>query len=174
MAEGGRVDLVHLTDGENSLRIGVLGRRMPGVLPWHDFLDVEVVVTSAFAHGRLEVCLAPTDLDDWAQVLGELAAGRSATWMDDGRNPGIRFASSGQDGVAVVVVEDVAGSGTSVRVPVRVAGGWTDELEERLGHVRAAWPQEAVETAPGAYEWRRARAYRPRTDGTPEAVGRVV
>ncbi|MFF4248844.1 DUF5959 family protein [Streptomyces sp. NPDC001822] len=81
---------------------------------------------------------------------------------------------TGRDGVAVVVVEDVAGSGASVRVPVRVAGAWTDELEARLGHVRAAWPQEVVETAPGAYEWRHARVRRPHTGGTPEAVGRVV
>ncbi|WP_254876281.1 hypothetical protein [Streptomyces sp. CAI-85] len=33
--------------------------------------------------------------------MGELAAGRDAVWMDDGRNPEIRFEWSGQDGVAV-------------------------------------------------------------------------
>ncbi|MFF0052596.1 DUF5959 family protein [Streptomyces sp. NPDC005498] len=69
--------------------------------------------------------------------------------------PEIRFESSGQDGVAVVVVEDMAGSGTSVRVPVRLVDGWADEHHEWLQHVRASWPQEVVETSPGAYEWRR-------------------
>ncbi|MGW1965551.1 DUF5959 family protein [Streptomyces sp. NPDC001935] len=53
------------------------------------------------------------------------------------------------------MVEDAAASGTSVRVPVRLAGGWVDEHHERLRRVRAAWPQEVVETSPGAYEWRR-------------------
>ncbi|MFE8015885.1 DUF5959 family protein [Streptomyces antibioticus] len=155
MAEGSTVDLIRLADGESSLEVRVLGRTMPGVLTLHDYLDAEIVVTSGFARGRLDVCLAPQDLDSWSQVLGELAAGRDAVWMDDGRNPGIRFEWSGQDGVAVFVVEDMAASRTSVRVPVRLAGGWADEHRERLHRVRAAWPQEVVETSPGAYEWRR-------------------
>lgn len=155
MVEGGVVDLIRLADGESGLEVRVLGRSRPGVLPWHDFLDAEIVVAGGFAHGRLDVCLAPDDLDSWSQVLGELAAGRDAVWMDDGRNPEIRFESYAQDGVAVIVVEDVAASGTSVRVPVRLAGGWADEHYERLRRVRASWPLEAVETSPGAYEWRR-------------------
>lgn len=101
------------------------------------------------------MCLAPDDLDSWAQVLGELAAGRGAVWMDDGRSAEIRFEPSGQDGVAVFVVRDPAASGTSVRVPVRLAGGWVDDHHERLHRLHAAWPQEVVETSPGAYEWRR-------------------
>ncbi|MFC9916663.1 DUF5959 family protein [Streptomyces sp. NPDC059862] len=155
MAEGTTVDLIRLGDGESSLGVRVLGRTMPGVLPWHDFLDAEIVVTSGFAQGRLEVCLAPDDLDGWAQALGALAAGRDVVWMDDGRNPEIRFEPSGQSGVAVVVVTDAVGSGTSVRVPLRLADGWADEHYERLQHVRVSWPQEVVETSPGAYEWRR-------------------
>lgn len=155
MAEGSTVDLIRLADGESSLEVRVLGRTMPGVLEWHDFLDAEIVVTSGFAQGRLDVCLAPDDLDSWSQVLGALAAGREAVWMDDGRNPEIRFELSGQDGGAVVVVTDVAGSGTSVRVPVRLADGWADDQHERLQSVRAAWPQEVVETSFGVYEWRR-------------------
>ncbi|MGW0093069.1 DUF5959 family protein [Streptomyces sp. NPDC003328] len=95
---------------------------------------------------RLDVCLAPDDLDTWSQVLQELGAGRNAVWMDDGRNPEIRFDLSGRDGIAVFVVADTAASGTSVRVPVRLAGGWAEEHQERLQHVRAAWPQEVVET----------------------------
>ncbi|WP_333754258.1 DUF5959 family protein [Streptomyces sp. IBSBF 3352] len=38
------VDLIHLSDGDNSFRVRVLGRRMPGVLPLHDLLDAEVRV----------------------------------------------------------------------------------------------------------------------------------
>ncbi|WP_327687324.1 DUF5959 family protein [Streptomyces sp. NBC_00467] len=155
MSEGSAVDLITLADEGSSLLVRVLGRHMPGVLSWHDFLDVEIVVSSGFAQGRLEVCLAPDDLECWSQVLDALVAGRDASWMDDGCNPEIRFEPSGQDGVVVVAVEDLAGSGTSVRVPVRMAQGWAAEHRERLRRVRAAWPQEVVETSPGAYEWRR-------------------
>ncbi|MFI0966621.1 DUF5959 family protein [Streptomyces sp. NPDC021080] len=155
MAEDRTEDLIRLADGESSLEVRVLGRTMPGVLTMHDYLDAEIVVTSGFAQGRLDVCLAPDDLDSWSQVLGELAAGRNAVWMDDGRNPEIRFEMAGQEGVAVFVVEDAAASRTSVRVPVRLAGGWADEHHERLQRVRAAWPQEVVKTSPGTYEWRR-------------------
>ncbi|MEU5522879.1 DUF5959 family protein [Streptomyces sp. NPDC047860] len=155
MAEESTVDLLCLADGESTLVVRVLSRHMPGVLPWHDFLDAEIVVTSGFAKGRLEVCLAPDDLDSWSQVLGALVAGRGAAWMDDGRNPEIRFEPSGQNGVAVVVVEDFASTGTSVRVSVRLADGWADDHHERLQRVRSAWPREVAETSPGAYEWRR-------------------
>jgi hypothetical protein len=101
------------------------------------------------------VCLTPDDLDSWSQILGEIAAGRDAVWMDDGRAPEIRFELSGRNGMAVIVVADMAASGTSVRVPVRLAGGWADEHHERLQRVRASWPQEVVETSIGVYEWRR-------------------
>ncbi|MFI1105768.1 DUF5959 family protein [Streptomyces melanogenes] len=55
----------------------------------------------------------------------------------------------------MAVVEDLAGTGTSVRVPVRLADGWADDHYERLQRVRATWPQEVMESSPGAYEWRR-------------------
>jgi hypothetical protein len=158
MAEGSedrKMDLIRLSDEGSGLRVQVLGRHMPGVLPWHDFLDAEIVVTSGFAQGRLDVCLAPDDLDSWSQVLSTLVTGRDAAWMDDGRNPEIRFELSGHNSAAVIVVEDMTGSGTSVRVPVSLAEGWAHDHHERLQQVRSAWPQEVVETSPGAYEWRR-------------------
>ncbi|MEU8540563.1 DUF5959 family protein [Streptomyces sp. NPDC048717] len=155
MDESSAGELIRLADEESSLVVRVLGRTMPGVLALHDFLDAEIVVTSGFAQGRLEACLAPDDLDGWSEALGEVAAGRDAVWMDDGRNPEIRLESSTQDGGVAIVVEDVAASGASVRVPLRLAAGWADDHRERLRHVRAHWPQEVIETSPGAYEWRR-------------------
>ncbi|KAB1979023.1 DUF5959 family protein [Streptomyces triticiradicis] len=155
MAEDGAVELIRLADGENGLEVRVLGRTMPGVLTLHDYLDAEIVVTGGFARGHLDVCLAPDDLDSWSQILGELAAGRDAVWMDDGRNPRIRFEPSHQGRAVTFVVTDVAASGTSVRTSVRLAEGWADEHLERLRRVRAAWPQEVMETSPGTYRWRR-------------------
>jgi len=152
---GSAADLIRLTDEENSVVVRVLGRTMPGVLTLHDYLDAEIVVMSGFAQGRLEVCLAPNDLDDWAEVLGEVAAGRDAVWMDDGRNPQVRLDSSGKDGLVVISVADVASSGTSVCVPVCPADGWADDHYERLRRVRANWPQEVVNPFPGVYQWRR-------------------
>ncbi|MFB7291229.1 DUF5959 family protein [Actinacidiphila glaucinigra] len=149
------MDLISLTDGESLLLVRVLGRHMPGVLPWHDFLDAEITVTSGFAQGRLELCLAPDDLDTWSETVATLAAGADAHWMDDGRNPGIRFEHAGEGGSVSAVVTDAAVSGTSVRVPVRLADGWAEQHAERLRRVRAAWPREVVETSPHAYEWRR-------------------
>ncbi|WP_406261455.1 DUF5959 family protein [Actinacidiphila glaucinigra] len=56
------MDLVSLTDGESRLLVRVPGRDMPGVLPWHGFLDAEITVRSAFARS-LELCPDPDDLD---------------------------------------------------------------------------------------------------------------
>ncbi|GAA0267255.1 DUF5959 family protein [Cryptosporangium japonicum] len=155
MDEGSAADLIRLADEESSVVVRVLGRTMPGVLTLHDHLDAEIVVLSGFARGRLEVCLAPNDLDDWADVLGEAAAGRNAVWMDDGRNPQIGLDVSDEDGFIVVSVEDVAVSGTSVRIPVRLSDGWADDHHERLRRVRAVWPREVESPFPGAYQWRR-------------------
>ncbi|MBB4931627.1 hypothetical protein F4561_002447 [Lipingzhangella halophila] len=155
MAEDSTVDLIRLADEETSFRVRILGRHMPGVLPWHDFLDAEIVVTSGFAQGHMGVCLSPNDVDHWSRALEALAAGRDVCWMDDGRNPEIRVEQSGQNGVPSVAVEDVAGSGTSVCVLVWLADGWAAEQHEHLRRVRAAWPWEVVETSPGVYVWRR-------------------
>lgn len=46
---------VRVSDGDNSFRVRVLGRRMPGVLPLHDLLDAEVLIESGFVSGRLDL-----------------------------------------------------------------------------------------------------------------------
>lgn len=84
------MDLIHLSDGVNSFRVRVLGRRMPGVLPLHDLLDTEVLIESGFVSGRLKLTLFPADLDGWAQALDMLAAGHDVCWIDDDRSPEIR------------------------------------------------------------------------------------
>lgn len=155
MTGTGTAELISLSDGGSSLVVRVLGRHMAGVLPWHDFLDAEVVVASGFAGGRLELCLAPEDLDGWSEALDRLADGEDACWMDDGRAPEIRVEAGGPEGPPVVTVLDAPASGTSVSVPFQAAPGWVEELRERLRQVREKWPSEVVETSPGAYAWRR-------------------
>lgn len=81
------MELIHLSDGDNSFRIHVRGRHMPGVLPLHDLLDTEVVIDSGFVSGRLHLTLRPDDLDAWSGALDVLATGGDASWMDDRRAP---------------------------------------------------------------------------------------
>ncbi|MEV8529463.1 DUF5959 family protein [Streptomyces sp. NPDC052000] len=150
------MDLIHLSDGDNSFRVRVLGRRMPGVLPLHDRLDAEVLIKSGFVSGRLELSLSPADVDSWGHTLDVLAAGRDVCWIDDDRSPAIRIhVLDGEHETPAVRVEDVTGSGVSVFVPICLEEGWTDDQRGRLHQVRREWPREVLETSPSAYEWRR-------------------
>ncbi|MEU8546943.1 DUF5959 family protein [Streptomyces roseoverticillatus] len=130
MAEDTVVELVHLADHENSVVIRVLGYSDP------DEIDAEVVITSTFCNGRLSLCLASNDLDDWAKALDDLAVGRSVCWMTDMRNPEINIEFNTQFSVPLITVEDVQGSGTAMAVPVDLPDGWVEEQRKRLEHIR--------------------------------------
>ncbi|XHM65151.1 DUF5959 family protein [Streptomyces nigra] len=150
------VDLIHLSDGDNSFRVRVLGRRMPGVLPLHDLLDAEVLIESGFVSGRLDLGLYPDDLDGWSRALDVLAAGGDIRWPDDDRSPEIRVrALDREHETPTVHVEDVARSGISVSIPLSLEDGWIHDQRKRLRLVRREWPSEVLKTSPGAYEWRR-------------------
>lgn len=49
MDEGDGADLIRLIDSDSSVRVRVLGRTSPGDTPYNDYLDAELVITSAFA-----------------------------------------------------------------------------------------------------------------------------
>lgn len=150
------MDLIHLSDGDNSFRVRVLGRRMPGVLPLHDPLDAEVLVESSFVTGRLGLSLFPNDLDGWSRALDVLATGRDVCWMDGDRSPEIRLQALDEEhGTPAVHVEDVARSSISVFLPLSLEDGWIDGQRKLLRLVRREWPSEVLRTSPGAYEWRR-------------------
>ncbi|MFC9757084.1 DUF5959 family protein [Streptomyces sp. NPDC056921] len=150
------MDLIRLSDGDNSFRVRVLGRRMPGVLPLHDRLDAEVLIESGFVNGRLDLSLLPSDLDNWSSALGVLATGGDVCWRDDDRSPEIRVqALNEKHETPAVHVEDVARSSISVFLPLCLEEGWIDDQRKLLQLVRREWPSEVLETSPGAYEWRR-------------------
>ncbi|MFI1205639.1 DUF5959 family protein [Streptomyces sp. NPDC020883] len=130
MVEGKAVELIHLADHENSVVVRVLGRRDSGEL------DAEVVIASTFCNGRLGLCLAPKDVEDWANALDGLAAGRSICWMTDVRNPEINIEFNTQFSVPLITVEDVQGSGTAMAVPVDLSDGWVEEQRRYLERVR--------------------------------------
>ncbi|MFF9115569.1 DUF5959 family protein [Streptomyces massasporeus] len=147
------VDLIRLADDEgNSVVVQVTGRDMPGVLTGHDTLTANVLVTTGFVSGQLEVWLLPGDLVEWEAALDSLAAGQDIRWMG-GRAPEIRVQLEGERGCPEVIVDDVPSSMATVTVPVALEEGWIDDQRRRLDEVRRLWPREVVEPSFGVFEW---------------------
>ncbi|MEU9339461.1 DUF5959 family protein [Streptomyces sp. NPDC048290] len=150
------MELISLSDGDNSFQVHVLGRRSPGLLHLHDRLDAEVLVTSSFVTGRLAMSLIPSDLEDWSRALDSLAAGQEICWKDNDHSPEIRIQPHDEDhGSAVVRVEDLGASSASVSLPIKLDDGWIDQQRRLLELVRHQWPSEVLEISAGAYQWRR-------------------
>ncbi|WP_436991038.1 DUF5959 family protein [Streptomyces sp. enrichment culture] len=150
MTEPGPMDLVHLADPDGTrFVVRVVGRFEPGVLTGHDILRVDVLASTSFVDARLDAYLCPADLDSWERQLSRMGPGRTAA-ID--RDRGLSFdIHMHEDGCLSVQIIDpdrlTAVLGTEPQ------GDWIGEHQGRLEQVRAAWPREVVETAPGAYEW---------------------
>ncbi|MFD0268817.1 DUF5959 family protein [Streptomyces sp. NPDC127106] len=159
MDEDGGVELIHLSDPDSSVRLRVLGRNRPGDTPYNDYLDAELVITSAFADGRLGLCLSPEAVDDWSTAVAELCDGRGIRWTATGDTE-IRIEIDRHFSVPrpVVTVDDSGESGVSVRVVLDPGNGWDSKLREQLGQVRQAWPNEVVTTPRSRNHWHRLRA----------------
>ncbi|MFC4518335.1 DUF5959 family protein [Streptomyces ehimensis] len=150
------MELISLSDGDNSFRVRVLGRRSPGVLHLHGLLDAEVLITSSFVSGRLATALRPSDLESWARALDRLSAGQDICWRDDDHSPEIRIQPYNEEHETVAVrVEDLGSSCVSVFIPLCLEEGWIDEQRRLLARVRQEWPSEVLERSWGVYEWRR-------------------
>ncbi|AZQ69828.1 hypothetical protein EKH77_00040 [Streptomyces luteoverticillatus] len=150
------MELISLSDGDNSFRVRVLGRRSPGVPHLHDLLDAEVLITSSFVSGRLATALRPSDLESWARALDRLSAGQDICWRDDDHSPEIRIQPYNEEHETVAVrVEDLGSSCVSVFIPLCLEEGWIDEQRRLLARVRQEWPSEVLERSWGVYEWRR-------------------
>ncbi|ARF73916.1 MULTISPECIES: DUF5959 family protein [Streptomycetaceae] len=150
------MELISLSDGDNSFRVRVLGRRSPGVLHLHDQLEAEVIVTSSFVSGRLAMSLLPSDLEEWSRALDLLAAGQDICWRDDDHSPEIKIQPYNEEHeTAAVRVEDLGSSDVSVFLPLNLEEDWIDKQRKLLGQVLKEWPSEVLESSPGAYEWRR-------------------
>ncbi|MGY1523591.1 DUF5959 family protein [Streptomyces sp. MN3] len=150
------LNLIHLADGSGrSVSVRILGRAQPGILPGHDFLDAEIVVTAGEnLGGTFPVTLLPEDLEDWEETLARLEAGEPTRWLDSGRTPFLAF-NSQENGALLVSVHDEPATGVTVTVPLTAPSPtWTADQRSRLARVREAYAQEVVETSPGAYEWR--------------------
>ncbi|MGX1915607.1 DUF5959 family protein [Streptomyces phaeochromogenes] len=154
MDEGDGVELIHLIDPDSSVRLRVLGRNRPGHTPYNDYLDAELVIISAFANGRLGLCLSPKAMGDWSTALNELCAGRDICWTAKGDTE-IRIEIDRHFSISrpIVTVDDSTESGVSVRVVLDPGNGWDSELRERLGRVQQTWPNEVMTTPQSRNYW---------------------
>ncbi|KAB1976797.1 DUF5959 family protein [Streptomyces triticiradicis] len=154
MDEDGRADLICLIDPDNSVRLRILGRNRPGDTPYNDYLDAELVITSAFAGGRLGLRLSPEALEDWATALNELSDGQDIRWRVMGDTE-IRIGIDRHFSMPrpIVTVDDSAESGISVRVVLDPGDGWVADLCEQFGRVRRTWPNKVVTTPRSRNYW---------------------
>ncbi|MEU8512048.1 DUF5959 family protein [Kitasatospora sp. NPDC048722] len=149
------MDLINLSDGGNSVRVHVLGRRGPGILPLHDLIDAKIIVESSFINGHLDICFYLSSLEEWSLALDSLGAGQSIEWLDNGNGPIVRIEFPNDDyDVPVVSIEDASGSGVSAVIPIALTGRWIEEQRGHLDRIMQAWPSKVLQTSPGAYEWR--------------------
>jgi hypothetical protein len=152
--EGDGVELIHLSDPDSSVRLRVLGRNSPGDTPYNDYLDAELTITSAFANGRLGLCLSPEAMDDWSTAVVELCDGQGVRWTAAG-DIEIRIEIDRHFSMPrpIVTVDDSGESGVSVRVVLDPGNGWDGKLREQLSRVRQAWPNEVVTTPRSRNYW---------------------
>ncbi|MGC9408314.1 DUF5959 family protein [Streptomyces sp. DZ1-3] len=156
----GVINLIHLADTRgtsgHSVSMRVLGRFQPGILTGHDFLDCEIVIVAESVNASFSVTLLPEDLEDWESALATLESGRFASWLESGRSPSMKFEPDESRGLRVSV-HDGPSSGVTVTIPLFAPPeAWAGEQRDLLARVRKVYPQEVVETSPGAYEWRHA------------------
>ncbi|CAL9625640.1 DUF5959 family protein [Streptomyces sp. enrichment culture] len=122
----GRQVLIHLYDEEQGVSVRVVEGVSLSASDRYDALRAEIVVTTGFVSGRVEVFLSAYDLDSWGDVLDAVAAGRSAVWLESGRSPRIMIdaATETESECLEVSVFDVTGSQALVVVPIADQPDW--------------------------------------------------
>ncbi len=144
------MDLIHLEDADgNRCIVRVKGRFKPGVLPGHDTLLADVLVSSSFVDARLDTWIPQRHLDAWQSGLTGFAPGKDARI---GGDRGLKLMLHMlEDRSLAVTVHDPDRLTTMLRI--QPEENWADEHHQRLERVRQAWPSEVVETAPMTCEW---------------------
>lgn len=144
------VDLIHLADAAGGrCVVRVTGRHQPGVLPGHDTLRADVLVSTDFLDARLGLFLSQRDLSAWAQQLEALTPGGMAEIGGD-RGPqfGLRV---NEDRSVSVTIHDP--DRLSALFAIQPHDDWVQDHRTRLECVRQVWPSEVVEAVPMVYEW---------------------
>ncbi|MEU2131357.1 DUF5959 family protein [Streptomyces sp. NPDC018352] len=144
------VDLIHLADAAGGrCVVRVTGRHQPGVLPGHDTLRADVLVSTDFLDAWLGLFLSQRDLSAWAQQLEGLAPGGMAEIGGDrGLQLGLRV---NEDRSVSVTIHDP--DRLSALFAIQPHDDWVQDHRTRLECVRQVWPSEVVEAVPMVYEW---------------------
>ncbi|MDW8805596.1 DUF5959 family protein [Streptomyces scabiei] len=149
------MDLINLFDSSNSVRLHLLGRQTPGILPAHDLMVAEVIVGTNFISGRCRVYFSLSSLGQWSSALNSLENGQDAEWLDMENGPTIRIeCAKSHDDDSTIAIEDTSDSSAKVFIPMALHPGWVQDQRRLLDEVVKTWPIEVVETSPGSYRWK--------------------
>ncbi|MEU9402709.1 DUF5959 family protein [Streptomyces sp. NPDC048242] len=142
MSEPRLSELIHMSDDEQGVALRVIEGMRFSEAGDYDALRSEILVSSQFMSGRVELYINAYDLDSWSEVLEALAAGQSATWLESGRSPRLVLAppEATESGCTEVSVYDVTGSQIHVTVPVAVEPDWIERHRQLLGEIRDRFP----------------------------------
>jgi hypothetical protein len=142
MPDSSPVELIHLSDEEQSVSVRIVDGLSLSGSDDYDALQAEILVDTGFVSGRVELYLNAYDLDSWAEVLDSAEAGRKATWLESGRSPRIMIdpTEETESGCTEVSVYDVTGSQVFVTVPVVPPGDWAARHRRLLTDVRDRFP----------------------------------
>ncbi|MFF3959334.1 DUF5959 family protein [Streptomyces sp. NPDC001890] len=144
------VDLIHLADAAgNQCVVRVTGRHQPGVLPGHDTLCADVLLSADFLDARLALRLSQRDLTTWSQQLAALAPGDMAE-LGGGRGLQLVLRVNEDRSVSVTIHDP---DRLSALFAIQPHDDWVQDHRDRLEHVRRVWPSEVVEAVPMVYEW---------------------
>ncbi|MGW4290226.1 DUF5959 family protein [Streptomyces sp. NPDC004673] len=143
MPGSSHLELIHLADEEQSVSLRALGGVSFSGTGQYDALHAEIVVSTGFVSGRVELYLDAHELDRWAEILESVAAGGKATWLESGRSPRIVIdpADETESGCTEVSVYDVTGSQVVVTVPIANQPDWNAH-RQLLADVRSRFPLE--------------------------------
>lgn len=126
MPDSSPLELIHLSDEEQSISLRIIEGMSFSGTDQYDALHAEIVVSTGFVSGRVELYLNAYDLDNWAEVLDSVVAGRKATWLKSGRSPRITIdpTEETESGCTEVSVCDVTGSQVCITTPIALQPDW--------------------------------------------------
>ncbi|MGV9226715.1 DUF5959 family protein [Streptomyces albogriseolus] len=89
MPDSSPLKLICLSDEKQGVSLTVIGGMSFSGTNQYDALHAEILVSTGFVSGRVELYPNAYDLDSWTEALESLAAGWKATWLESGRSPRI-------------------------------------------------------------------------------------
>lgn len=142
MPESQAAELVALADDEQSVVLRVLQGERFSSTDRYDALHAEIVVSSEFINGHIDLYLDSYDLESWSRALDSIESGRKATWLESGRSPRIIVTPPeiSESECTEVSVFDVTGSQIIVTVPIAAPTGWIETHRSMLESIRGQFP----------------------------------